>query len=241
MDLIVTVSAPAAHVRPRKPASNSFPTRRSCWLGWMSAGWRHEVLTANEAVVPIAIDPRRVVQDIVASSASDDHMCSWSWGPRRSREPGARSWGASSSHSQDRLTFAWSDEQSFAEMLKAAAALPANSAILYIAMTVDAKGFSHSEDPRARRASRGGERTACLACSAISWAAASSAVRCCRWTMWPGTRRRSPFDCCAVNRPRPSRRRTLVAQRPIYDWRELQRWGIARRSCLREASSCFVS
>jgi hypothetical protein len=45
-----------------------------------------------------------------------------------------------------RLKLVWFNQLSFAEMLKRSAALPANSAILYIVLSVDGKGFSHSDD-----------------------------------------------------------------------------------------------
>ncbi|HVQ17187.1 MAG TPA: hypothetical protein VMS40_26465, partial [Vicinamibacterales bacterium] len=64
MDLVMTISAPAA-LFARKYRDRLFPTT-PLLLGAVDHRWvRHEVLTANEAVVPLAIDPVRIVEDIL--------------------------------------------------------------------------------------------------------------------------------------------------------------------------------
>jgi signal transduction histidine kinase/CheY-like chemotaxis protein len=47
---------------------------------------------------------------------------------------------------ENQLTFMWFDNLSFAEMLNRSATLPANSAILYVLLSIDAKGITRSED-----------------------------------------------------------------------------------------------
>jgi signal transduction histidine kinase/ActR/RegA family two-component response regulator len=47
---------------------------------------------------------------------------------------------------QNQLTFTWFNNLSFAEMLNRSATLPANSAIFYIALSVDAEGITRSQE-----------------------------------------------------------------------------------------------
>ena len=64
LDLVMTISAPAALSR-KSIASSSFPTTPLLLAGVDHRWVEHEVLTADETVVPIAIDPPRIVEDIL--------------------------------------------------------------------------------------------------------------------------------------------------------------------------------
>jgi signal transduction histidine kinase len=124
----------------------------------------------------------------------------------------------------DRLSFIWYNDRSFADILKHAAALPRNSAIFWHLMNVDAAGVVHESDALARlyavanapiftydgayfgREIVGGPMHSVLNLSRL---AANAAVR-----ILGGEKAGD------IKVP-PSR-----FAPPIYDWRQMQRWGI---------------
>jgi signal transduction histidine kinase len=224
LDLVVTISAPAA-LFARKYRDRLFPTT-PLLLGAVDQRWiEHEVLTANETVVPIAVDPMRVVEDnkrlrpettsliaIVGQSPLEQ-----AWGEALRQEFGRFTGG---------LTLTLFDELSFGEMLKRSAALPANSAILYLLLTVDAKGFTQTEERVlaelhdaasvplfglfSHQMGSGIVGGPILSVDDVSRDTAAIAVR-----LLGGE------SAATINAP------LMVAQRPMYDWRELQRWNIS--------------
>ncbi len=120
----------------------------------------------------------------------------------------------------------WFNELSFAEMLKRSAALPANSAIFYLLLSVDAKGFTHSEE---RVLSELHETANAPVFGVFSHQVGSgvvggpilSAEDVARDTASVGVRLLSGESAAAIKTA------ILAAQRPMYDWRELQRWSIS--------------
>ena len=125
----------------------------------------------------------------------------------------------------DRLTVTWFNELSFTEMLKRSAALPANSAIFYLLLSVDAKGFTQSEE---RVLAELHETANAPIFGAFSHQIGRGVVGgpilsvddVARDTASVGVRLLSGESAAAIKTG------ILAAQRPITDWRELQRWQI---------------
>jgi signal transduction histidine kinase len=224
LDLIVTMSAPAALFvrRHREQLFRETPVL----LASVEQRWlQHEVLSSHEAAVPVAVDLVRTVEDILRLRPQTTDLF-----VVIGDSPLERSWrdqvGRDLQPLAGRLKLVWFNQLSFAEMLKRSAALPENSAILYLVLSVDAKGFSHAQDrvlaelhaaANAPMFSVFGNELGSgvvggplLLLDDVASATAASAVRLLRGES-PATVKTPP----------------LVAGRSTYDWRELQRWGIS--------------
>jgi signal transduction histidine kinase len=223
LDLIVTTSAPAA-LFARKYRARLFP-ETPILLASVEQRWlQGEILAASEAAVPFAIDPVRNVEDILRLLPQTAHLFVvlgdsrlerfWLDELRRNFQP-----------LTDRLTVTWFNGLSFAEMLKHVAALPEHSAIFYVLLSVDANGFSHSEErvltelhavanaPMfslfSNQLGSGVVGGPMLSVDRLARRSASTAVGLLRG------------DAAAAVKAEPP-----AAGPPIYDWRELRRWGI---------------
>ena len=236
LDLVMTVSAPAA-LFARKYREQLFPETPILLAGVDQRWVQHEVLTASEAVVPIAVDPVRIVEDIMRLRPQTTHLIAV-----LGNSPLERAWQEELTREfqplADRLTVTWFNELSFAEMLKRSAALPANSAIFYLLLSVDAKGFTHSEE---RVLAELHETANAPIFGAFSHQIGSGVVGgpilsvddVARDTASVGVRLLSGESAAAIKTG------ILVAQRPMYDWRELQRWSISESRLPAGAPSCF--
>ena len=223
LDLVMTVSAPAA-LFARKYREQLFPDTAILLAGVDQRWVQHEVLTASEAVVPIAVDPVRIVEDIMRLRPQTTHLFAV-----LGSSPLERAWQAELVREfqplADRLTVTWFNELSFTEMLKRSAALPANSAIFYLLLSVDAKGFTHSEE---RVLAELHEAANAPIFGAFSHQIGSGVVGgptlsvddVARDTASVGVRFLSGESAATIKTG------ILVSQRPVYDWRELQRWQI---------------
>jgi len=224
LDLVVTVSPPAA-LFARKYREQLFPDTPILLAGVDQRWIQHEVLTGNEAAVPIAVDPARVVEDILRVRPETTNLVvvvgasvlerDWRDEFTREFQPFA-----------DRLTFTWFNTLSFAEMLKRTTTLPASSAILYSLLSVDAKGFSYSED---RVLAQLHEAATAPLFGLFSHQMGSGVVGgpilsiedVARDTAGAGVRLLSGESAATIKTA------IQTSQRPMYDWRELQRWGIS--------------
>ena len=126
---------------------------------------------------------------------------------------------------EDRLTFIWTNELSFEEMLKGCASLPPQSAIFYGVLSLDAKGVRHAEERtlgafhaaanapifglHSTQLGRGIVGGPLLSIEDLSRNTATVAVRMLRGE--------SPQSLTTP---------TQVAATPAFDGRELRRWGI---------------
>ena len=125
----------------------------------------------------------------------------------------------------DRVQFRWYNELSFEDMLKDAANLPPHSAIFWIGLNVDAAGVAHEGNSAFSRLYR----------------VANAPIFFTMRPFWRGHRRRSDAD-----RSGQSKKAAEVALRildgekpgdikpsfvelaaPMFDWRQMQRWGIS--------------
>ena len=130
----------------------------------------------------------------------------------------------------NRIEFIWFDQLTFDEMKQRVAELPPQSAILYAVLVDGCCGSSAYPDAWPPGHSRCSKctclRSLCLQCRSgcLGWPT--------RLGSGAGSQRRTvlPSACCTASRRAPSRRRHWARETPVYNWRELQRWGISEAS-----------
>ena len=224
LDLVVTVSAPAA-LFARKYREQLFPDTPVLLTGVDQRWVQHEVLTAHEAVVPIAIDPVRVVEGILRIRPETTNLVVVV-GDSRFEQGWRDEFAREFQRFADRLTLTWFNTLSFAEMLKRTRTLPANSAILYSVLSVDAKGFSHSEE---RVLAELHEAATAPLFGLFSHQMGSGVVGGPILSIEDVARDTASIGVRLLSGESAATIKTAIqtAQRPMYDWRELQRWGIS--------------
>jgi signal transduction histidine kinase/ABC-type uncharacterized transport system substrate-binding protein len=141
LDLIVSIGAPAAAFVQRH-RENLFAGTPMVFTAVDERRVQFSVLTPNDAVVAVRIDYLDAVKNILQVLPDTKKVVVivgtspiekfWQEEIGREIEPLA-----------DRVTFAWTNELSFEEILKHAAALPPHTAIFWELMIVDAAGVVH--------------------------------------------------------------------------------------------------
>jgi len=223
-DLIVAIAGPAS-VFARKYRGRLFPATP---LLFASVDWRYlrdAPLGENETAVASANDFPRLIDDILqvlpqtrqVFVVAGTGQIGQFW-RRELEEPFSRF--------RDRLTFEWLDSLSLSEILRRCASLPANSAIFYLTFGTDAAGAAYADErvladlrATANAPLFAGQSVylgagivggSLLSIDDLSRDTADVAVRLLNGES-PGSVRVPPH----------------VPGQPIFDWRELQRWGIA--------------
>jgi signal transduction histidine kinase len=144
LDLVVTLGGPAAAFA-QKYREQLFPTTPLLLAAVDRRSVQRDSVSASETALPVATDPNQIVDGIlrllpetstifvvIGASRIEDF---WRDQLKRLLQP-----------FESRVTFVWSNDLSYAEMLQRAASLPANSAIFYTLLSVDAKGVIQSEE-----------------------------------------------------------------------------------------------
>ena len=126
---------------------------------------------------------------------------------------------------RDRLAFVWSDDLSFADILRRAASLPPDSAIFYLTFGTDSQGSAYADerviaDLRARASAPMFSRHDVFLGSGIVGGTMLSINDLSRRTADVAIRLLNGAPPSSVRLP-PQRAGT-----PTYDWRELRRWGV---------------
>lgn len=223
-DLIVTFAGPAA-VFARKYRHQLFPEVPLLLAAVDQRYLGDAPLAENETAVPVASNHVGLIKDILhllpetrqVFMVMGSGVLGQFW--RRELEGQFRPFS-------DRLTFIWSDDLSFPEILRRCASLPRNSAIFYLAFDSDAQGGAYADervlaDFRATaNAPLFGMQSVYLGSGIVggsltsiddlSRSAADAAIRILDGAL-PSTVRVPP----------------QLPSQPTFDWRELQRWGIA--------------
>ena len=143
-DLIVTVGGPAAAFARKHPRT-LFPGAPRLFAAVDQRFLQEAPLAGNETAVAVVNDVPRLVDDIL-------HLF-----PRTTQVfvvtgtgPIGRFWHRELEREfqrfHGRLTFVWSDELSFKEVLRRVATLPPDSAILYVSVVTDALGGSYADE-----------------------------------------------------------------------------------------------
>jgi hypothetical protein len=227
LDLIVSIGAPAAaFVQRHRP--QLFAATPMVFTALDQRRVQYSSLTANDAVVALRINYlsafENILQvlpdtkDVIVVVGTSPIEKFWKEAIGKEVEPLA-----------NRIKLSWTDELSFEALLKQASALPPHTAIFWELMIVDAAGVVHEGDVPLTRlhavanapifsydesffgnATVGGPL---LLAADTGRQTAAAAVR-------------------ILNGEKPGGIRAPPVQfaRPVFDWREMQRWGIGENS-----------
>jgi len=143
-DLVMTIGGPAAAFT-RKHRQQIFPEVPLLFASVDQRFLDEAPLTARETAVPVGSDMAGTVDDIlqVFPHTSTVFMV-------MGTGPIGRFWHRELQRDfqrfNDRVTFIWSDDLTFAEILRRVAVLPSNAAVLYLTFGADGEGGAYSED-----------------------------------------------------------------------------------------------
>ena len=225
VDLIVAIGAPAAAFVQRY-RQRLFPTTPMVFTAVEQRRVQYEKLTENDTVVAVAHDFPAAFENIlrvlpltktiaVVNGASPNETF-WQEEMRRELAPLA-----------GRVELRWYNEKSFEDILTDAARLPPHSAIFWHLMNVDAAGVAHEANERAEQTLRLGQRRRFSRTMVPSSVRQSSAVRCTpcisagQITAAVAVRILNGEKAGDIKTP------PTGFAAPIFDWRQMQRWGIS--------------
>ena len=222
-DLIVTISGPAA-VFARKHRGRLFPTTPLLFASVDQRWLRDAPLGEMETAVAVVSDFPRLIDDILQVLPETRHVFmvtgSGSIGRfwRRELEIGFARF-------RNRVTFIWSDELSYPEVLRRSANLPAHSAIVYLNVSTDARGGAIADAPAIADLHAGanaplfGAHSPMFGMGIVGGSLMSIADL---------ARRAADVANRILDGESPASLRVQpqLSGQPMYDWRELQRWNI---------------
>ena len=223
-DLIMTVAGPAAAFA-RKHRQQLFPDTPILFAAADQRYLRADPLGENEAAVPVDNDFPKLVDDMLQllPQTRDVFMVIGAG-------PNGKFWHqqleAESTRFRGRVTLTWSDELSLAEILRRCANLPAHSAIFYINFGTDANGGAYPDERvlgdlhATANAPLFGVQSVYLGHGIVGGSLMSV----------DDLVRNSADVALRLLNGAPPRSINIPVQQPnqrIFDWRELQRWGIA--------------
>ncbi len=220
-DLIVTVAGPAAQFASKYRA-HLFPETPLLFGAVDERYLQDAPLGENDTTVAVVNDFPGLVDDILQLLPETKHvlmvMGSGQIGRfwRQELEVPFRRF-------HDRLTFGWSDDVSFSELLLRVASLPDDSAIFYLNFGTDAVGAAYA-DERIMADLRTSANAPLFAAYSVYLGAGIVGAR-----LMPidDLSRRTAETAIEILNGAP---RVEVApqlrNQPMFDWRELQRWGI---------------
>ncbi len=222
-DLIVTAGGPAA-VFAREHRRELFPGDPLLFASVDQRYLGGAPLRENETAVAVAVDFSRLIGDIlrVLPETRQVFMVIGSGSLGRFWRRGLQ---ADFARFRDRVTFVWSDEMSLDEILRRCASLPRHSAIVYLAFGTDALGGAYADEQvladlhaRANAPLFGAHSP--LFGHGIVGGSLMSIGDLARNTAGVAGRilNGEPPGSIAVPPQSPGR--------PMFDWRELQRWHI---------------
>jgi signal transduction histidine kinase len=223
-DLVVTIGGPAFRLVQRQ-RQRFFPRTPMLFAATDQRLVQHAALTADDTVVAIKSDLPGLVENILEVLPETTQVAVvlgaspiekfWAEEARRELQP-----------FMNRINFIWFDQHSFEEMKRRAAALPPRSAILHLLLLVDAVGVPLTQEHALKdlhavanapifggynsQVGRGIVGGRLISTEELGRNAADVAVRMLRGET-PSAIQTAP----------------LVPGMPVYDWRELQRWGIS--------------
>jgi signal transduction histidine kinase len=223
-DLVVTMVSPAARFVQRH-RHDLFPSTPVLFAALDARALGDEPLTGNDTMVPNLLDRRAIIENILQTLPSTTTVA-----VAIGNAPIERFWVNELRHEvqplESRVHFIFLNELSLGDMLARAGALPPRSAIYFGHLVVDGRGVPYSQDEVLTRLhavanapifgqydyqlGRGILGGLLLSIRGLSHRTAEVAARILQGAS-PGDTKTPP--------------QTLGV--PEYDWRELQRWGIA--------------
>lgn len=229
-DLIVTVSGPAAAFA-RKHGPQLFPQTPILFASvdsqYLADALAGASLGENETAVPVAIDFPRFVDDMlrVLPGTREIFVVTGSgdvgrfWRHRIEQLLG---------RFEGRVRLRWSENMSLAEILQTCASLPKDSAILYVAFVSDAIGGAYA-DERVIADLRSTAKAPLFAIHSVYLG--HGIVGGLQIAMEDLERKSVDVATQILNGAAPSGLRVPAQHMtgPVFDWRELQRWGIDER------------
>jgi signal transduction histidine kinase len=223
-DLIICIGAPAAHfVQRHRP--QLFANVPMVFTAVDERRVEFSALSANDAVVPVRINYLRAVENILQVLPDTQNVT-----VVVGTSPIEKFWreeiGKAVKPLTNRVSFTWTDNLSFDELLKHAASLPPHSAIFWELMIVDAAGAVHEGN------------TALARLHAVSNAPIFSydesffgreIVGGPLLTVLDSSRQTAAVVIRILGGEKASDIKTPSVQfsKPKFDWREMQRWGIS--------------
>jgi signal transduction histidine kinase len=226
LDLIVSIGAPAAAFVQRH-RQRLFATTPMVFTAVDQRRVQYSSLTANDAVVALRINYlsafENILQvlpdtkDVVVVVGSSPIEKFWKEAIGKEVEPLA-----------NRIKLSWTDELSFEALLKQASALPRNTAIFWELMIVDAAGVVHEGDVPLTRL----HAVATAPIFSYDESFFGNATVGGPLLLAADTGRLTAAAVIRIlNGEKPGEIRTLVQfASPVFDWREMQRWGISENS-----------
>jgi signal transduction histidine kinase len=223
LDLIVSIGAPAAAFVQRH-RQRLFATTPMVFTAVDQRRVQYSSLSANDAVVALRINYlsafENILQvlpdtkDVVVVVGSSPIEKFWKEAIGKEVEPLA-----------NRIKLSWTDELSFEALLKRASALPPHTAIFWELMIVDAAGVVHEGDEPLRRL----HAVANAPIFSYDESFFGNAIVGGPLLLAADTGRLTAAAAIRIlNGEKPGEIRTLVQfASPVFDWRELQRWGIS--------------
>ena len=223
LDLVVPIGGPAA-VFAQTYRQQLFPTTPMLLAGVDRRFVQNRALAANDTAVAVEHDPPQMIEAILRL-LPDTRTVFVVIGSSPFEQFWLKEVKRGLRRFEGRLTFIWTNELSFEEMLKGCASLPPHSAIFYGVLSLDAKGVRHAEERtlgafhaaanapifglHSTQLGRGIVGGPLLSLEDLSRNTATVAVRMLRGA--------SPHSLTTP---------TQVAATPTFDGRELRRWGI---------------
>ena len=223
-DLIIALAGPATAFA-RRHRQQLFPDTPLLFAAVDHRYLRDAPLGENEAAVPVMVDIPQLVDEIVQLLPETKQV----FMVMGSGQLGAfwhRELEREFERFQGRLTFVWSDRLSLAEILSRCASLPSHSAIFYVAFGTDAEGGTYADervlaDLRATaNAPVFGVQSVLLGTGIVGGSLLSNEL----------TTRNVADAASRILNGATTASVTVPPQPtgpPIFDWRELQKWGIA--------------
>jgi signal transduction histidine kinase/ABC-type uncharacterized transport system substrate-binding protein len=223
-DLVVAISSPAIGFI-EKHREQLFPTVPAVYMGVDQRRISRIALTRHDALVVTDVDFNLIVENILKVLPNTTNIA-----VVLGNSPNEQYWSeqirAELKPFENRIAFTWFNELSFDEVLKRAAALPPNTAIFFVLLSVDAAGVPHEEGKAMARLravtaapifgysdvflGQGIVGGPLISVSSIGQQAANAAVR-----------------ILDGEAPRDIIMPPIKPGTPKFDWRELQRWNIS--------------
>ena len=144
LDLVVPIGGPAA-VFAQTYRQQLFPTTPMLLAGVDRRFVQNRALAANDTAVAVEHDPPQMIETILRL-LPDTRTVFVVIGASQFEQFWLEELKRGLRRFEGRLTFIWTNELSFEEMLKACASLPPQSAIFYGTLSLDAKGVRHVEE-----------------------------------------------------------------------------------------------
>jgi signal transduction histidine kinase len=222
-DLIVSVAGPAA-VFARKYRRQLFPDSPLLFAAVDQRYLGDTPLGVNETAVAVLNDDAGLVDDILLL-LPDTRQVFMVMGSGQIGRFWHQELNEQFKRFHDRLTFVWSDDLSLAEILRRCASLPAHSAIFYFTFGTDAAGAAYA-DERVLADLHATAKAPLFATHSVYLGSGIVGGR--LMSIDDLARHTADAALRLLNGASPGSVRIPPQPpgQPIFDWRELQRWGI---------------